>query len=236
MKTYIAIIAFFGCYSFSLQAQFFVPKLTQDEMTQYETLYVVDNAGDTIHGKLMNTSYDTDRLKSFTLKTDGGKRKFKTADAKVLAVKPWIDPDQDSGPISLPNLMRATDPEFNAIVITDWVFYEKVQLPTKKEKYAFIQLLNPGFDSKIKIYVHQNADKTATLEMKGITLAGDDDQSHLVVINGGKSELIRKRNYKDQALSKLYKDCNVIKEMYAGDKFRWKDFAKHVFIYDQKCK
>ena len=105
----------------------------------------------------------------------------------------------------------------------------------KKDKYVMMQLLNPGFDSKIKVYVDPNAGESAGVGVGGVKLVGGEDKSYLVVFDGGKSTKYKKGKYKKEALGQLYKDCDVFKQNYEGEKFKWKNFAEHVFVYDQLC-
>lgn len=211
------------------QGQFFVEKFPLNELVDITSTYVVNNDGDTIRGRLTNSSYVDDRLKTFTIKNNEGKYKFNIENARRLAVQPWYDENADSGPISVPNILRAMDSTFNKTVIMDWVFYDRIQLPNKKEKYAFVQLLNPGFDSKIKVYQHQNANQTGVFQVEGVTLAGDDDTSHLIVIDGAKSFVMRKNKYKSEAMNKLFNNCTEIEDL------RWRNFAKQVYKYDTRC-
>ncbi len=214
-------------------AQYFVPKLSQEHITTSRFAYVITTEGDSITGRITTMFADTDQIKSFTIKNKEGKFKFTADDVVRLVIQPWENIFSDSGPLNIPEILRMTNSEFNKIIVLDWVFFERIQLPTKKEKYALVQLQNPGFDSRLKIYVHSNANETAETKVGSITVAGGDAASHLLVVDGGKAQVVRKRKYQEMAFSEIFVDCDAMKENYQTEKLKWKDFAKHVFMYDQ---
>ena len=99
-----------------------------------------------------------------------------------------------------------------------------------------MQLLNPGLDSKIKVYLDPNSRETNGIGFSGVQLTGGIDKSYLVVKGGKKAMLIKKRKYKKEAPGLLYDDCPLFAQYFAGEKFRFKDFGEHVFLFDQYCK
>lgn len=231
----LTAISIFILASIQLQAQFFVPRLTQDQITACERAYVITMEGDTIEGNLRGLFMDNDRIRNFTIKNKQGKFKFNTENAKSLIIRPWFDPSIDTGPLNIPEVLRALDPEFNEIIVLDYVFFDRIQLPGKKEKYAFVQLENPGFDSRLKFYINtNNENETAEAKVGTITIAGGDPTTHLMVIDGGKAKVIRKRKYQEIAFTKIFTDCEAMKDNYTNnERLKWKDIAKHVYLYDQ---
>lgn len=219
----------------SAEAQYFIPEMNSSQITQTKEVYAVTNAGDTVRGKMGSAMIGLGQLRSFTIKKeDGSKMKFKSPDVKILAVKPSKLSNIESA-MSVPNVAKAGEIDFDKVVNREWVYFEQALLPKKKDKFVMMQLLNPGFDSKIKVYLDPNAKETGGIGVGGIKVTGGEDKSYLVVFDGGKSEVYKKSRYKKEALKQLYKDCTVFKENYAGEKFKWKNFAEHVFVYDQLC-
>ncbi|MEP0365898.1 MAG: hypothetical protein ABJN36_10460 [Cyclobacteriaceae bacterium] len=217
-------------------AQYFAPELDNSSINMSKEVYAVTNAGDTIRGKMGAAMIGNGQLRSFTIKQeDGTKSKFKSPDVKLLAIKPSKLQNLESA-MSVPNVMKASEIDFDAVMNREWVFFEQALLPKKKDKYVMMQLLNPGFDSKIKVYLDPNANESMGVGIGGIQVAGGEDKSYLVVYDGNKSEVYKKKRYKKEALTLLYKDCEVFKENYKGEKFDWSDFAEHVLVYDQMCK
>lgn len=212
------------------QAQFFVQKLPQNQILHNEKAYVVMNDGDTIHGRISATSIYTDRLKAFTIKNELGKTKLKTLQIKTLAVIPSFTAKYEDMPL-LTTLKRASDESFLEIVVTDWVIFERVQLTTKKEKYELMQLVNPGFDSKIKVYAYRHAGEGGSLSVDNMKLTGGDDDSHYISVENARPILFRKGKYKKQALSVLYSNCKSL----SVEPLKWKEFATHIYTYNKEC-
>lgn len=209
--------------------------MDNSEIGMSKEAYVVTNAGDTVRGRVLSAMIMNGQMRSFTIKEDdGNKQKFKSTDVKLLAVAPNKLSNINSA-MSVPNLSRAMQVDFSEIIDREWVYFEQALLPKKKDKYVMMQLLNPGYDSKIKVYLDPNANKTMTVSAGNIDLAGGEDRSYLVVYDGNKSEVYKKSSYKKDALEKLYKNCSVFTENYEGEKFKWRNFAEHVYVYDQLC-
>lgn len=217
------------------QAQYFIPAMDNSEIGMSKEAYVVTNAGDTVRGRVLSAMIMSGQLRSFTIKeADDNKQKFKSTDVKLLAVKP-SKLSNISSAMSVPNLSRAMEVDFSDIIDREWVYFEQALLPKKKDKYVMMQLLNPGYDSKIKVYLDPNANQTMNVSAGGLNLAGGEDKSYLVVYDGNKSEVYKKSGYKKDALEKLYKNCPVFTENYEGEKFKWSNFAEHIYVYDQLC-
>lgn len=233
MKNTILIMLSLG-YSF-IHAQYFMPPLDEGiGLTTAKEVYVVTNIGDTIRGKITTSVAISGKLKSFTIKSGEVKHRIKAKEARLLAVKPnemikWVSAMTNS---SLEKILKTN---YEAMNKREWVYFEQALLPKKKDKYAFLQLLNPGFDSKIKVYLDPNAEQTGGWSVGPHQLTGGEDKSYLVVFEGGKSELYKKKKYKKEALGKLFKNCDVFKEYYGDERFRWENFSEHVFVYDNLC-
>lgn len=231
----IKLLSIICLAALTTNAQYFIPEMNSSSITMAKEVYAVTNAGDTIRGKMGGAMIGMGQLRSFSIKLeDETKVKFKSSDVKILAIKPSKLTNIESA-MSAPNVAKAGQIDFDAVVNREWVYFEQALLPKKKDKYVMMQLLNPGFDSKIKVYLDPNAKETRGIGVSEIQITGGEDKSYLVVFDGGKSEVYKKSRYKKEALQQLYKDCPVFEENYDGDKFKWENFAEHVFVYDQLC-
>ncbi len=112
-----------------------------------------------------------------------------------------------------------------------YAYFEYTEVMVKKKKRPLLmQLLNPSFSSKIRIYHDPLAKETMAPSVGGITVAGGDDKS-LYVKKGDKTAVrIKKKNY-DKEFSNLYGDC---KSFMKKNKPKWKEFAKQVHAYTFK--
>ncbi|MEQ8238021.1 MAG: hypothetical protein RIA69_02355 [Cyclobacteriaceae bacterium] len=234
MKHLASIFILIISISYS-QAQYFLPELNETQILMAKETYAVTNDGDTVKGRVVAQTLINGQLRSFTIKkSDKSKAKFTAADVQLLAVKPTKLANIESA-MSVQSIIRASNIDFDEVMNREWVYFERALLPRRKDKPALMQLLNPGFDNKIKVYFDPNANESGGLNLNGLQLTGGNDLSYLVVYDGNKSEIYRRGNYRRDALSELYKDCDVFVENYQGEKFRWENFAEHVFVYDQLC-
>ncbi len=219
-----------------INAQFFVPRLTMDEFNSVTGVYGINNEGDTISGKLGFRSFVDGEIRAITIKTDAGKMKFKTPDLLYVALEAQDNPLMDDK-FSIPDMKRIQNKDFFDFIITDWVFFERIAVPRGNNREKWIQVANPGFDSKIKLYLDPDANQTATLETDNIKLAGGDDASYIMVKGNDDPVLLRKKDYKDaEFVSALYNGCPAVFEAFEGEELKWKDLATHVLIFDQQCK
>ena len=218
----------------TVQAQYFVPQMASDEISLSKEVYVVTTNGDTIRGKSGGATLMNGQMTRFNIKLDDGtKQKFKAEELLLVAIKPskFTNITGALEATSLQNDLKA----FDDVIDREWVYYEQALLPKKKDKYALMQLANPGFDSRIKVYYDPTAKETKGVPGTGGMVGGGKDKSYLVVYDGNKSELYKKGNYKKDALKLLYKNCDIFMDNYQGEKFKWKNFAEHVFVFDQLC-
>lgn len=222
----------------AVHAQFFVPQLPDplpegQSILMMEEVYVVKNEGDTIRGKLSGVNGDIPNLRHITFKV-AKKEKIRVMaeEIKTLAILPGPFITTEGGAVI--DMLKGLDNEAFAAVLPegDWMFFERQRLPQKRELYQFMQLLNPGFDSKIKVFAHPNGESTGGLEGNGVQLTGGMENIYYVSVNGANVIEYQQMGYRKKALADLYDNCEAIA---AIDKLKWKDFPKHVFTYDQKC-
>jgi hypothetical protein len=127
---------------------------------------------------------------------------------------------------SITSLVKA---DFNEMAKREYAQYQQALLPKKKGKYALLQLLNPGFDKGIQVYLDPNANETSGV----MGIGGGDDKSYIVV-KDGTSMLIKKAQYKKQ-FPELFTGCQPLMDSEDMKKPKFKHFAAHVWAYDQLC-
>lgn len=118
----------------------------------------------------------------------------------------------------------------HAMVEDGYAFFEKAQaMVKKKELTVLLQLLNPGFSNKIKIYHDPFAKESVSVDIV-VNIAGGNDKSYYISKDGEVAYKLEKKNYKE-TFEKLFGDCPAVMEKY-GEKKTWGDFAKCVFEYN----
>jgi hypothetical protein len=192
-------------------------------------------SGEMIHGKFASGTYVNNGFSKISLKLENGeKARFEPDQIISLHIK-------KSGLMKLFMVTDATasvkemiHTDFNQLVNRDSVIFETAVTPKKKETRRILQLLNPGFDSKIKVYAEPNA-KTGGLNVGGLQLTGGEDKAYLFVKNGEKAFQVKKGSYA-RNFEELYSDCPKMLEAFKDQKIKWDDVALHVYAYDQLCK
>lgn len=211
--------------------QFFVQKMPQNQITGTEQAYVVLINGDTLRGRINQISFQEDLIRQVTLKHND--QKLKLGIQQILAIG-VIPPDRaryDDAAL-FPVLRSMKNKEFIEVLPdSGYVIYEKIRLPERQERYEMAQLLNPGFDSKIKVYAHPDAEDTGFTKISGLAVEGLKDNVHYVSVMGEPIMELRDFRYRKRALSMLYSDCEALQ----GLKLKWKDFVDHVFTHFQGC-
>jgi hypothetical protein len=115
-----------------------------------------------------------------------------------------------------------------------YVFFETTEVMIKKDKKTLLlQLLNPGFASKIKVYYDPYAGETASFGVGGITVAGGDAKSYYFKKGTEVAFRMHKKNY-DEEWEHLYGDCKSMQTEFKG-KMMWSKVEKHLFYYDNNC-
>lgn len=123
----------------------------------------------------------------------------------------------------------------NEFVKKGYVYFETTDVLIKKKKMnLLLQLLNPGFSEKIKVYFDPYADETMSVGVGGFKVAGGDAKSYYFKKGDAVAFKMHKKNYEEEFES-LYGDCPELKKEFTK-KLGWSNVEKHVYFYSEKCK
>ncbi len=115
-----------------------------------------------------------------------------------------------------------------------YAYFESSDVVVKKEtKKALLQLLNPHFCTKIKVYQDPFAAETTGLAVGGLQVTGGDDKSYYIKVGTETATRVAKKNYRENFLT-LFKDCKEFTSKW--DSPKWADITKHIFTYSETCK
>jgi hypothetical protein len=192
-------------------------------------------SGEEIQGKFAGGLYVNNGLTKFTVKLENGEKakfipeqvislRIKTSDL----VKLFMISEASS------SVREITNRDFKEIVNRDYIIFETALTAKKTDTYRLLQLINPGFDSKIKVFAEPGK-KTGGLNVGGLQLTGGEDRAYLFVKGGEKAVRVKKGSYRKD-FEELYSDCPKMLSVFQGEKIKWDDVALHVFTYDQACK
>lgn len=213
----------------SLQAssQAFISAVSEFQPSNDCVMELLD--GTVVKGKVASATIAFGYLSSLTLKeADGTKHKHKAETIKQFKVKMGFLAKLDAAAEGSSSIGEIIQTDYNEIIEREYIIYEQALLPKKKDKYRLLQLVNPGFDSKIKVFDDPGGKETSGM------ISGGKDKSYLVVVNGEKSVEVKKGNYKKD-FAELYGDCKKFMETVQPKKPNFWDMAAHVYVYDQLC-
>ena len=192
-------------------------------------------SGEQITGKFAGGVYVNNGLTKIKIKLENGENaKFVPEQVVSLKVKASrlmkLSMISDAGS----SIKEFANTDLNSIVEREWVLFETATTPRQKDTKRILQLLNPGFDSKIKVFAEPNA-KTGGLSLGGIQVTGGEERVYLFVKGGEKAIKVKKGSYSDN-FQELYSDCPLMLEQFQGEKIRWDDVALHIYAYNELCK
>ena len=131
-----------------------------------------------------------------------------------------------------PNIIEEYEQE---ILGRGYAYFEKVDVQVKKKKnfVLMMQLLNPSFSSKIKVYHDPYAAETMSVGV-GPVSTGGDDKSYFIHVNGeDRAYKMEKKDYKEK-FEELFGDCSAVMKKY-GAKIKWSEFPEALHMYSTEC-
>lgn len=236
MKKTILIIATFSSISLTSFAQSFIPAF--DRFSGKEVAYIYLEDGSKVEGTIDDIDRKKGLIEEVTILPTGQKKKrtLEPKDIKTMYLPA-------SGYFKMVNSMEQT---FNAqkwknnnvnmdIINKGYAYFEKTKVHVKRDvQELLMQMVNPSFSSKIKVFHDPLAQESMRFGVAGITMAGGDDKSYYVQVGNEIAERIKKKEYDDEYL-RLYKDCPVLLAKLKSD-HRWTNFDKHLLEYTTECK
>ncbi len=199
-----------------------------------DTIVLLPN-GKVVTGQVKVSVLMNGHLRSFVIQDpQGNKHKLKAAEVdevrnKISGLTKWgMKVSQGS---TLNGLLNA---DWDSIVNREYAIFVQALLPGKKERYALLALINPGFDARIRVFVDPNANESASFGDSFLT-SGSDDLSYLAAKDGGQTVKVKKASYKKKDFAALFGDCEPMMNHPELGNIKFEFFAEHVAVYDQQC-
>ncbi|AFK02325.1 hypothetical protein Emtol_1176 [Emticicia oligotrophica DSM 17448] len=234
-KTFFSILVLCSIASASF-AQSFIPAF--DRFSGKEIAYIYLANGTKLEGTIDDINRKKGLIEEITIIPTGEKKKRKIEPKEIKTM--YL-------PASGYNkLVNSMDQAFDAqkwknndvnmeIINKGYAYFENVKVKVKKDtEELLMQMVNPAFSSKIKVFHDPLAQESMSFGYAGITMAGGDDKSYYVQVGNGVAEKLKKKEYDDAYLI-LYKDCPVLLAKLKND-HRWTNFDKHLVEYTTSCK
>jgi hypothetical protein len=115
-----------------------------------------------------------------------------------------------------------------------YVYFETVDVKIKKKtRTLLMQLVNPGYDSKIRVYHDPFASESASIGFGGLKVAGGHKKSYYVKKGDDVALKLKSKKYKKE-WENLFAECQKIEKAFDG-KMKWKKFSEHIYHFTTKC-
>jgi hypothetical protein len=201
----------------STQAQFIEP--TYFHPSTVKELTVVDTAGKVYSGKISDMDHKKQLMTELTIKVGDEKMVFTPETIRLVYAKATkISRMSKLGG----SIQRMTKQKIRNK--SDTLTFETVK--NEDGEKILLQLINPGADSKIKVYANPSAGKTTS--WTGID--GGMDRSYYVSKKGEPVWKLAKKDMKEK-FDLLFGDCPSLKDKSKS----WDDFDEYISEYDD-CK
>ncbi len=198
--------------SMPVWAQEFASMLSQDNIAFLRDFKITTTDGKQYEAEKLSSYQATNgRLKSlaFVNTADGEKIKLKAEEVEIVVArmtkvaKAAAISDQASK-----SLENAVNTDYAEIVKNNLMRFNSVTYDAKSSKKALLQLVNHGFDQKIKVYPDPHSE-SGTMSVDGIALTGGDIKSYFLV-KGDETYKVDKNSYK-KLYDEIYNGCDAMK-------------------------
>jgi len=226
----LLLAVIFAC-SLSTNAQKFVQAYSGFSEKKVSHITMEDGSEMAVH--LKNYKLEKGLIEEIKVENEAGKKvKIDPAKVKHMYIPPSALAKYGNLVAASSDLTKILDGELNQGYIQDgYVYMEKSNVKLKKGTDSYLmQLINPTFSGKLKVYTDPNAKETASIGVGGMTLAGGLDKSYYVKkATEDVAVKVTKKEYKEE-FNRIFADCPELIQKYGADP-GWDDFEKHVYEY-----
>ncbi|MBP7509162.1 MAG: hypothetical protein KA807_15220 [Prolixibacteraceae bacterium] len=236
MKKSILFVTFLlvSAFAYNAMAQQF--SMPSQSFSQTKTSYITKNDDSVTEAKILILKYKKGQIAEMKVKDEtGNKIKIKPTDIKMMYLpQSMLDKIGQADKFLTDAKLWKSDNLDNSKIADGYVYFESTDVKFgKKIQKLLMQVVNPAFCSKVKIYNDPFASETMGVGVGGITLAGGDLKSYYFKKGDEPAVLLQKKDYKKK-FAEIWSDCPALIEKY-GEKPVWNDLAQHVYEYSTIC-
>ncbi len=217
--------------TFSLSAQKLLPSYGRFSKKKISHVFLKD--GSEIQGYIKDIDRKKGLIKRIKIKDlDGKKHKLKAEEIDHMYLYPSGFSKFSKAYSFMSDATKWDNDTYSKGLFGDgYVLFEQSEVYLKKNKgkkrTLLLQLLNPSFSSKIKIYSDPYARETMSMGFGGIKVAGGIAKSYYVKKGDDIAFRLKSKYYKKQYKS-LFEGCDKLVNM---KKAKWSKFEENVFDY-----
>jgi hypothetical protein len=220
--------------STTIYAQLFAPAFNQFSVKK--PAYLTMGDGTKVEGIINSVTDKNGLIQSINITpTEGSKKLTLKAEAISNMYLPMSSFSKVDNSINQAFNKYVLNKDVRTDIINDgYLYFEKTKVVKKnKVEELLLQLVNPSFSDKIKVYDIPLSKETLSTEVKGITITHDENKSYFIKVGDATAVKLNKRAY-NEAYVALYKDCpSLLTKL--KDNHRWSKFDEHLFEYSTQC-
>lgn len=202
-----------------------------------KTSYVTLTDGTVITGRLKDIDRKKGLVEFVNIEDgDGKKNKLKAEKIKFMYLPPTAFDNMAKADDFLSDAQKWTDQKLNEDFINQgYIYFENAKVKIKKKELSLLmQLLNPTFSEKVKVYHDPFAKESTSLGVAGINIVGGNEKSYYVKVEGSRAAFrLYKKDYRKQFVA-LWQKCPEMKKNYPD--MKWEDFTKNIIDYNTCAK
>ena len=197
-----------------------------------KTSYITLMDGTEIKGTIKDLDREKGLIENVKIKDGNGEKHKLDADEIKYMYLPPSGLDKLSTALDMmTDVQKWTDEKLDQDLLNQgYAYFELSNVKVKKkEKKLLMQLLNPSFSKKVKVYHDPYAKETASAGVGGVTVAGGKAKSYYIKIGNDAAYKVQKKRY-DEEFKPLWDKCKSLVKKYSKN-IKWNDLAQHVLDY-----
>ncbi len=208
----------------------------KDGFSKKKISYITLMDGTEVQGNIKKLKRTKGIFDEVHLEIDGKKHKIKPNDIKYMYL-PQSGLDKLNKALNVANdaTLWESKTDANQDLIKDgYAYFEttEVYIKKKKKETLLLQLLNPAFGSKVKVFHDPKAkEKGGLLSVGGIGVTKTYENSYYIKIDNNAAYRLKKKDYRKQ-VSEIFGACpDFIKSM----SNHWDKLGETLYNYSQTC-
>lgn len=232
MKNKLFLLALTVLFGVTASAQeLLVPSLG---FSKKKTSYVTLQNGTELEGVLKDLDYKKGLIEEITIVDNSGKKhKLEPSSVKFMYLFPSGFDKFGKVVEATHNVQKWNDKDLNqAFLDRGYVYFETIDVKISKKKTIplLMQLLNPDFSKKVKIYFDPYAGKTASLGIGSVKVVGGNEKSYFIKFPDDPAAFkLEKKDY-DKKFAELWKKCTSLSKT---TDIKWNDLTNHIIQYTE---
>ncbi len=232
VKTILTLMAVM--VAFTAFGQKFIPAF--DTFSGKKVAYVTLEDGTQVQGTIKDLDRKKGQIESIKLRTSDGKKVEYDAEEIKHMYLPPSGFDKFVKTMDFMNDATQWGDDIDAEVIQKgYAYIEKTEVTYKKKtRVLLMQLVNPSFTGKMRVYTDPYARETASVGIGGLTVAGGDEKSYFIKKDDNPAFKLEKKAYKE-SFKIIFEECPELLKK-GGKKPDWLQLAEHVAEFNQCTK